>query len=139
MILFVAYKLFFERDRNFQIRRIYLLGVVLLPILLPLLPEGIQTPVGNIAPLSIQLEGVTITGEAAAGESSTSFLVGRVATIIYLLVLGLGILKLLHQVARITMAAVTSHRIEVMGTHCWRTVSSMQVPSSVTFSSTRIH
>ena len=58
MILFVAYKLFFERDRNFVVRRIYLLGVVILPLLLPLLPDSVQVPVGNIAPLSIQLEGV---------------------------------------------------------------------------------
>ena len=31
MILYVAYKLFFERDKNFNVRRIYLMGVVLLP------------------------------------------------------------------------------------------------------------
>ncbi len=34
MILFVAYKLFFEKDKNFLVRRIYLLGVVILPLLL---------------------------------------------------------------------------------------------------------
>ena len=115
MILFVAYKLFFERDRNFLVRRIFLLGVVFLPFLLPLLPETIQAPVGNIAPLSLQLEGVTIIGEGSGGETATSFLVGRAAMIIYLLVLGLGILKLLHQLAQITRAALTSHRLYVEG------------------------
>ena len=37
--------------------------------------------------------------------------------IIYLLVLGLGILKLLHQMARITMAALSSHRMMMNGTN----------------------
>ena len=117
MILFVAYKLFFERDSNFLVRRIYLLGVVILPLLLPLLPDAVQVPVGNIAPISLQLEGVTIVGENSAGESASSFLVGRTAMIIYLLVLGLGILKLLHQMARITMAALSSHRMMMNGTN----------------------
>jgi len=117
MILFVAYKLFFERDSNFLVRRIYLFGVVILPLLLPLLPEAVQVPVGNIAPISLQLEGVTIVGENSGDESTSSFLVGKVAMIIYLLVLGLGILKLLHQMALITMAAVSSHRLMVNGTN----------------------
>ncbi len=117
MILFVAYKLFFERDSNFLVRRIYLLGVVILPLLLPLLPEAVQVPVGNIAPISLQLKGVTIVGENSEAESASSFLVGRVAMIIYLLVLGLGILKLLHQMARISLAAVSSHRLMVNGTN----------------------
>lgn len=115
MILFVAYKLFFEKDSNFLIRRIYLLGVVVLPLILPLLPEAVQAPVGNIAPISLQLEGVTIIGEGAASETSTPFLVGRMAMIIYLLILGLGILKLLHQLLRISFAAVSSRRLDVEG------------------------
>ena len=115
MILFVAYKLFFERDSNFLVRRIYLLGMVILPLILPLLPEAVQVPVGNIAPLSLQLEGVTIVGEASEGIGSSTFLVGRVAMIIYLLVLGLGILKLLHQMVRISLATVSSHRLKVNG------------------------
>ena len=75
MILFVAYKLFFERDKNFTVRRIYLLGVVLLPLILPLLPDSIRMPVGQMAPISINLEGVTIfaAGEAAEGTSKISF------------------------------------------------------------------
>ncbi len=73
-------------------------------------------PVGNIAPISLQLEGVTIVGEGSDSQASTPLLVGRVAMIIYLLVLGLGILKLLHQMARISIAAFSSHRLEVNGT-----------------------
>ena len=40
MILFLAYKLFFERDKNFLVRRLYLLGVILFPLVLLLLPEA---------------------------------------------------------------------------------------------------
>ena len=40
---------------------------------------------------------------------------GQSAMILYLLILGLGILKLLIQLARITGAAVSSHRLTVEG------------------------
>jgi len=66
MILFVSYKLFFEKDKNFIVRRIYLLGVIILPVLLPLLPSAIRIPVGQLNPISISLEGVTIFGTDSA-------------------------------------------------------------------------
>lgn len=115
IILFVAYKLFFEKDGNFVVRRIYLLGVVVLPLLLPLLPDSLQIPIGNIAPLSIQLEGVTITGNTTIGEA-TSLPVGKAALMVYLVIMGLGILKLFNQLARITLAAISSQRLNMGGT-----------------------
>ncbi len=115
MILFAAYKLFFEKDGNFLIRRIYLLGVIILPLILPLLPDALRMPVGNIAPISIQLDGVTIMGQGEAAEASGHFSVSKLATIIYLLILALGILKLLLQLTRISMAAISSERIAVNG------------------------
>ncbi len=117
MILFVAYKLFFEKDRNFVVRRIYLMGVVVLPLLLPLVPEAVRIPVGNIAPISIQLEGVTVIGGASEGATQETLLVARAAMVLYLLVLGLGILKILHQLVRVLMAATSSRRLTVGGTH----------------------
>ncbi len=45
MILYVAYKLFFEKDSNFNVRRIYLLGVVAMPMILPLIPTSMRMPV----------------------------------------------------------------------------------------------
>ncbi|MFO7670776.1 MAG: M56 family metallopeptidase [Bacteroidales bacterium] len=117
IILFVAYKLFFERDRNFVVRRIYLLGVVILPLLLPLVPEKVQIPIGSIAPISISLEGVTVIGGASESETQTTLLVGRAAMYLYFLVLGLGILKILHQLVRVTLAATSSPHLTVDGTH----------------------
>jgi bla regulator protein blaR1 len=116
MILFAAYKLFFERDGNFRVRRIYLLAVVILPVILPLLPDALRMPVGNIAPLSIQLEGVTIMGQGDAANASAHLSVNRLATLVYIVILGLGILKLFLQLARISMAAISSERIAVNGT-----------------------
>ena len=116
IILFAAYKLFFEKDRNFIVRRVYLLGVVILPLLLPLLPEGVQMPIGNIAPLSIQLEGVSINGNAGAGATAGTLPLGKAAIMVYLVVLGLGILKIFNQLARITLAAISSRRMTIEGT-----------------------
>ena len=115
MILFVAYKLFFEKDKNFTVRRIYLLGVILLPLLLPLLPSAIRMPVGQMSPLSINLEGVTIfgTGKAAAETSTLSFT--SVLLAIYLAFLSLGILKIFLQLIRIAQAIIHSHRFEANG------------------------
>ena len=86
MILYVAYKLFFEKDKNFTIRRIYLMGVVLLPLLLPLLPDSLRMPVGQMTSLSISLEEITIFGSGAAAEASnslnfTSVLLNRISKV----------------------------------------------------------
>ena len=115
MILFVAYKLFFEKDKNFTVRRIYLLGVILLPLLLPLLPSAIRMPVGQMSPISINLEGVTIfgTGKAAAETGTLSFT--SVLLAIYLAFLSLGILKIFLQLIRIAQAIIHSHRFEANG------------------------
>jgi len=115
MILFVAYKLFFERDKNFTVRRTYLLGVVLLPLILPLLPDTMRMPVGQMAPISISLEGVTVlgTGTATGGTNNISFT--SVLMLIYLVILSLGILKVLFQLTRIANAIIRSKRFEAEG------------------------
>ena len=115
MILFVAYKLFFEKDRNFTVRRIYLMGVLLLPVILPLLPDSIRMPVGQMAPITISLEEVTIfgSGTAHAGTGSLSFT--TVLLFIYLIILALGILKVGIQLARISNAVIHSKRFQAHG------------------------
>ena len=72
MILFVAYKLFFEKDKNFRIRRIFLLSILLLPLALPLMPDSLRIPAGQMVPLSISLNEISIsaTGTAAPERSS---------------------------------------------------------------------
>ena len=115
MILFVAYKLFFEKDKNFIVRRIYLLGVAVLPIILPFLPASLRMPVGQMAPISISLEGVTIlgTGTATGGASALSFT--SVLLLIYLVILALGISKVFLQLTRISHAIIHAKRFEANG------------------------
>jgi hypothetical protein len=115
MILFVAYKLFFEKDRNFTVRRIYLLGVLLLPMALPLLPDSLRMPVGQMVPITISLEEVTIFASGTALQKGDPVSFTRVLLLIYLLFLSLGIMKVMLQLARIAHAIISSKRIEVRG------------------------
>ncbi len=116
MILFVAYKLFFEKDKNFVIRRIYLLGVAVMPLVLPLLPASLRMPAGRLAPISITLEEVTIFGSGTGQELPASVSFGSVLWLIYLAILGLGLLKVFVQLSRIMHAAWRSSRLEAEGT-----------------------
>ncbi|MDF1573777.1 MAG: M56 family metallopeptidase [Bacteroidales bacterium] len=116
MILFVAYKLFFEKDKNFTVRRIYLLGVLTLPVILPFIPDSIRMPVARMAPISISLEEVTVLGSASAtgGDSSISFT--GLFLLIYLFILALGILKVFIQLTRIGHIILRAKRFTLNGT-----------------------
>jgi hypothetical protein len=116
MILFMAYKLFFEKDRNFRIRRIFLLGVLLLPLALPLMPDSLRVPAGQMVPISISLDEITIsgTGTAALERSTISF--STVLLIIYMVILSMGILKVFLQLGRIAHAIIKAKRFEANGT-----------------------
>ncbi|MEN8229995.1 MAG: M56 family metallopeptidase [Bacteroidota bacterium] len=116
VILFVAYKIFFEKDKNFIVRRIYLLGVIVLPFLLPLIPQAAKMSVSGIAPISIDLEGVTVFGSGVAQEVTSSISFGKVILMVYLLILALGMIKLLIQLANIIRAVRISERMEISGT-----------------------
>ncbi|RLD57120.1 MAG: hypothetical protein DRI97_06045 [Bacteroidetes bacterium] len=115
MILYVAYKLFFERDKNFTVRRIYLLGVVLLPLILPLLPDSMRMPVGQMAPISISLEGVTIFGTGTVSEAAGKISFTSVLLMIYLVILAFGIIKVFLQLGRVAHAIIRSKRFRVDG------------------------
>jgi len=115
MILFVAYKLFFEKDRNFLIRRIYLLGVAVMPLILPLMPSSLRMPVSDIAPVSITLEGITIFGAGPEQVSTGSLSFMNILFLIYLAIFTLGFIKLLIQLAKILHASFTSKRFEAGG------------------------
>ena len=65
IILFLAYRLFFEKDKNFNLRRIYLLVAMLLPLLLPIIPDSISLPGRSLSTVSINLEEVTVFGTRA--------------------------------------------------------------------------
>jgi hypothetical protein len=115
MILFVAYKLFFEKDKNFTIRRIYLLGVLLLPVVLPLMPDSLRMPAGQMVPLTISLDEVTILGTGTAQSESGPISFTAVLLIIYLVFLSLGIVKVCLQLARISHAIFQAKRFESDG------------------------
>lgn len=115
MILFVAYKLFFEKDKNFMIRRIYLLGVVIMPMILPLLPVSMRMPIGNMVPVTITLEEITIFGTGSAAEGTTPLSFTNILLVVYLLILSLGLIKMMMQLARIMHAIITSKRFEAEG------------------------
>lgn len=115
MILYMAYKLFFEKDKNFTVRRIYLLGVLLLPAILPLLPDSLRMPVGQMAPISISLEEVSIFGAETATETTGARSFTSILLILYLVILALGIIKVCLQLARITHAIIRSLPFEVNG------------------------
>jgi hypothetical protein len=116
MILFMAYKLFFEKDKNFTVRRIYLMGVVLLPLILPLLPDSLRMPVGQMTPLSISLEEITIFGSGTAAEAGNSINFTSILLLLYLVILAMGIMKVFLQLARITHAISNSQRYTAGGT-----------------------
>lgn len=115
MILFVAYKLFFEKDKNFVIRRIYLLSVAVMPMILPFLPASMRMPVSSVVPISITLEEVSIFGSGPQQETAGMVTFGTVLWLIYLAILALGLIKVLIQLSRIIHAAFTSERFEARG------------------------
>ena len=115
VILFVAYKIFFEKDKNFVIRRIYLMGVIVLPFLLPLMPQALRMPVSGIAPISINIEGVTVIGSGVVQEGSSFFSFGNIVMSIYLLILAFGLIKLLIQLGSIIRAISISKKMEIGG------------------------
>jgi hypothetical protein len=116
LILYTAYILFFERDRNFMIRRVYLLGVMVLPFLVPLIPQALRSQVGNLSPFTFNLAELTFSAEGNPGGTGGGIEATRILMYIYLLVAGTGIAKLFLQLMRITRAINHSDRMVVEGT-----------------------
>ena len=115
LILYAAYRLFFEKDRNFVVRRIYLIWMMILPVVLPLIPETVRMAVNSLAPVSFNLEGVTIYASAPVQEAAGPFTWINVLIAVYLLILGSGILKLCVQFWRIIRAVMQSERMQMGG------------------------
>ena len=115
MILFVAFKLFFEKDKNFTTRRIFLLGVLLLSALLPFLPTSVRMSLGNVSPVSISLEEVTIFGSGGVAHYKGHLSLNNSLLLIYLGMFTLGMIKVMVQLVRIALAVLHSKRFEVNG------------------------
>ena len=97
IILFIAYRLFFEKDKNFTLRRIYLLGAMLLPLLLPFIPNSIGLPGSPLAAVSVNLDEVTVFSTGAGQAAKGSLSLARLLFALYIAILSLGILKVLLQ------------------------------------------
>jgi hypothetical protein len=115
VVFFAAYKIFFEKDKNFLIRRIYLMGVIVLPFILPLMPASMRMPVSEMAPLSLNLEGVTVFASGTVQEASSKLSFSQIAMGIYLTILSFGLIKLLIQLGSILRAIYISEQIQVKG------------------------
>ncbi|MEZ5069956.1 MAG: M56 family metallopeptidase [Bacteroidales bacterium] len=115
VLLFLAFKLFFERDKNFLVRRIFLLGVAVIPLLLLLVPDSLTSPVAERAPLHFRLEELTITATAGSGAVSGTLSWMQWITRAYLAVVVLGLSFLLIQLGRIAAVAFRAPRLQVQG------------------------
>jgi beta-lactamase regulating signal transducer with metallopeptidase domain len=115
MILFTAYKLFFEKDRNFLIRRFFLLGVAVISLILPLLPSTLRMPVSDLTPLSITLEGITVVGNHSVEGAAHSLTFLNILFLVYLAICSLGLIKLVYQLSRILYSGLNAPRFEKNG------------------------
>jgi beta-lactamase regulating signal transducer with metallopeptidase domain len=115
LVLYGAYKLFFEKDKNFVIRRIYLLWILVLPFILPLIPETVRMAVNSLAPVSFSIEEITIYANGTASTASGSFSIGDAMICAYLLILGFGIAKLGFQLWGIFRAIIRADYLEMDG------------------------
>lgn len=115
MILYAAYRLFFEKDRNFRVRRIYLMGMLGFSAFLPLIPETIRATAGRIAPLSFPLQEITIYANEPLDPGAGTPTIVSLATILYLSVLGLGVLRILFQLSAVLRARCKASCINVKG------------------------
>ena len=110
MILYSAYKIFFEKDRNFKVRRIFLLAVIILPFILALLPDFNSLKMGTVPIASFTLEEITVFGQTGIEKTSGGFSLSSMLLVIYLGILGIGLLKLGIQLVMIGRAIRRSGR-----------------------------
>ncbi|HDS08528.1 MAG TPA: hypothetical protein ENO05_12985 [Bacteroides sp.] len=115
VILYAGYKLFFERDRNFLVRRLYLLATIIIPVLLILLPDTARSFTGRLSPLVIHLDQVTVTAYGQAHGAGGSLSPWSWLMILYLSVATLGMTRMMIQLVRIRRAVKQSARLEMDG------------------------
>jgi TonB family protein len=119
IIFYAAYRLLFGKDRNFNVRRIYLIATVIVPVLLVLLPEPARSLTGRFTPLVIQLDQITVTGQGTGQGAGGMLSLRTWAVILYLSLVVLGMIKLTVQLLRIMRIAGHSGRMELGGTRLY--------------------
>lgn len=130
LIFYVAYRLLFETDRNFLSRRIYLLGILFMPFVLPLIPHSVITAINSLALVPFSLQEITVNASLANGPLETTLSPFRIVTILYLAVLVAGLVRLMAQLFRLANAARRSERMVIKGK---RVISSKRLHASSFF------
>lgn len=113
--LFLGYKLFFEKDGNFFVRRVYLISAMLLPVLLILLPDWARSITGRMIPATFHLDQITVFGNGARQEMTEPISPGFCTVICYLSVASVGMIRFMIHLIRIMLAVKRSPRIKVNG------------------------
>ena len=115
VIFYVAYKLIFDRDKNFITRRVYLFAAMILSILIPLIPQLNPVTAMQVGLLTIHLEGVTVTGSGSGNFSSFSLPWAQWLGILYLGVILIGVLRLMVQLVSIFLVIHKSEKQMLRG------------------------
>ncbi|MFO7934844.1 MAG: hypothetical protein R6U78_12280 [Bacteroidales bacterium] len=115
VIFFAGYKLFFERDRNFLVRRIYLLATIIIPVLMILLPDIPRSITGRMIPMVIHLDQITVTAHGQAHGAGGLLSPWSWLMILYLSVAALCMTRMIIHLIRIRRAVKHSARLELDG------------------------
>ncbi|MGM0472623.1 MAG: TonB family protein [Bacteroidota bacterium] len=115
VVLYLGYRLFFEKDKNFTVRRIYLIATMVLPVLLLFLPESASNMAGRMAPVSFRLEQITVLGKASGQESVVNVSPLKLVLFVYLFIATLGLIKFLVDLTKILLTVKNSSRLEING------------------------
>ena len=115
VIFYAGYKLFFEKDRNFLVRRLYLLATIIVPVWLILLPDTARSITDRMIPVAIHLDQITVTAYGQTYGAGGSLSPWAWLLILYLSVTSLGMTRLFIQLARIMHAVRRSERLELDG------------------------
>ena len=94
LILFIAYRLGFEKVRNFLARRIYLLGIPVFSFLIPLVPDTLRTVVNSVSPVTFNLEEITVYAGTGGLKEQHSLAPGLVLIYAYFAFAGFSMLKM---------------------------------------------
>lgn len=117
LILYAAYRILFDRDKNFTVRRTCLLLAMLLPFLAALFPHSARMAVHDLSPLTIQLEELKVTASPALNETGMGFRFEEMILWIYLAMFAAGVIRLCIQVFLVLRTAKRSGKIQMENMH----------------------
>lgn len=113
LIFYAAYRFYFRRDRNFVMRRVYLMGMMIFSLIIPLMPAWPAMSGQPAMAIVIPLEGISVFGAGTASYVAAPASLSPLQWIwvIYLVAVSLGALRMFIQIARILNESFRSPRI----------------------------